>query len=389
MRVGLPLLLLPLAASAQDPTDEELRALEASLAADREPAPRVSGGTGGGGLGGLDIALVVDVAGAWFDGEPMQVGAHDPARTGFNLQQVEMTLGANVDHVLRFDANLVFAEFGVEVEEAYGTTLSLPGGLQLRAGQFLTRFGRLNPTHPHAWSFVDQPLVNGKFLGGEGSRGLGVELSWLTPLPWYVELVGSATNAHGACCARSFFGADDPGIDGPEHLLYTTALRQFFDLGPAWGLQWGLAAQLGPNPTGNGNRTEIFGSDLYLRWRPPVSSSRTSVSLTVEAMHRRRQVSGEVLVDTGGYAQVAWRIDPRWELGARYDHVEGLADDPLDPAWTRARGRASLAATLYPSHFSRLRLQGNRDDAGWLDDPVWGVFLALELLVGSHGAHGY
>ena len=38
----------------------------------------------------------------------------------------------------------------VELEEAIMTTRSLPKGLQLKAGQFLTEFGRINPTHPHA-----------------------------------------------------------------------------------------------------------------------------------------------------------------------------------------------------------------------------------------------
>jgi len=36
-----------------------------------------------------------------------------------------------------------------------------------------------------------------RVFGGEGNRGLGVELSYLTPLPWYVELVASVTGASG------------------------------------------------------------------------------------------------------------------------------------------------------------------------------------------------
>ena len=55
-----------------------------------------------------------------------------------------------VDPYFRFDSNLVFSQFGVEIEEAYATTLDLPANLQVRAGQFLTRFGRINATHPHA-----------------------------------------------------------------------------------------------------------------------------------------------------------------------------------------------------------------------------------------------
>ena len=110
-----------------------------------------------------------------------------------------MSLGENVDHLFELRANLVFSAYGVEVEEAYGRTLALPGGLQLRAGQFHPDGCSTRPTH--SWSFVDQPIVVGTLLGSEGSRGSGVELSWLSPLPWYAELIGSATDAGGECCA--------------------------------------------------------------------------------------------------------------------------------------------------------------------------------------------
>ena len=119
-------------------------------------------------------------------------------------------------------------------------SLALPGGLQVKAGQFLTRMGRLNPTHPHSWSFVDQPLVNGTLLGSEGSRGTGLEVSWLTPLPWFVDVLLSATDAAGECCARSFMGGDDLGVRSPLDFVYTLGLRQFFELNDDLGLAWGL-----------------------------------------------------------------------------------------------------------------------------------------------------
>src|SRR5690606_29631704 len=141
-----------------------------------------------------EMAVILDTSLAIYSvDDPPLTGGHDPANNGFNLQQLEVHLGASVDPFFRVDANLVFSLFGVEVEEVYGTTLSMPWNLQIRAGQFYTRFGRINATHPHQWSFVDQPLIIGKFFGSEGSRGLGAELSWLAPLPWYVELVGSVT----------------------------------------------------------------------------------------------------------------------------------------------------------------------------------------------------
>jgi len=338
----------------------------------------------------LDIALILDVALAYFSNEDnLQTGAHDPRRNGFNLQQLEMSIGASVDPYFRFDSYLVFGQFGVELEEAYVTTLALPGALQMRAGQFLTRIGRINATHPHAWHFVDQPIANGKFFGGESSRGLGLELSWLAPLPWFAELLVSATEAGGECCARSFFGAEDLGVRSVGDFVYTTALKQFFPLSRDLGLMWGLSGQFGPNPTGLNNRTMIWGTDIYLRYRPVHSPHRSAVSLQIELLSRHRQVPDDALHDVGGYAQLVWSINRRWETGVRYELVTGLEDDPLDPEWTESRERATAQLTFYPSHFSRIRAQGSRDNPRWREQPDYAAFLALEVVVGAHGAHAY
>lgn len=343
-----------------------------------------------------DLALIADFAAAWFSDEAhRQTGGHDPTRTGFNLQSLELNARSVVDPYLRFDANLVFAEEGVEIEEVYATTLGLPYGLQARFGQFLTRFGRINATHPHAWDFADQPFAIGRVFGGEGNRGLGVELSWLLPLPWYAELIGSATEAAGEGSARSFYGADDLGVESPADLLYVTALEQFFDLSHDWSLLWGLSGAFGPNSTGPDNRTEVFGTDLYLKYRPITRTSHTSVGWQTELLYRRRQVPGEVLWDASGYSQIAVRFARRWGTAVRYeagspayDRGGDVAIDPLDPDWTRFRHRVSANLTHWPSEFSRFRLQGSRDMGG-AGEPIWAAFLAAEVVVGAHGAHTF
>ncbi len=398
----LPLVDTASTKSAAEVTAEERAAIEAAFGASasaptsQTPIPP----SGVGFVRGLmtavqsmnpDLSVILDAALAVFSSDdPDPRGAHDPSKTGFNLQQLELSIGASVDPFLRFDANIVFAQFGVEVEEAYASSLQLPWGLQARAGQFLTRFGRLNPTHPHSWDFVDQPLVLGKMFGGEGSRGLGVEASWLAPTPWYLELIVSTTDAAGECCARSFLGGRDLGVRGLEDVLVTTALKQFFPFDDDWSLFWGVSTQHGPNPSGNSNRSEIYGTDLYLRYRPVDSPNRAHLSLQLEALLRARQrARASALVDAGGYAQLVWRPLLRWETSARFEHVTGVADDPLDPEWTGARQRAALALTFYPSHFSRLRVQGAWDRSAWLDAPVWSAVLALEVLTGEHGSHDF
>ena len=48
----------------------------------------------------------------------------------------------------------------MELEEAFFTTTALPYDLQLKGGYFLTEFGIINPTHPHSWDWMDQPVIN-------------------------------------------------------------------------------------------------------------------------------------------------------------------------------------------------------------------------------------
>ncbi len=407
LSLGLSLGLAASEAAAQTATSsvtaEDMKAIEAAFAAEPQdmgalstPVPTVS--SAGGAAAALaaifqdmnpNMAVILDVAGSYFSQEPQQLGAHDPNRTGFTFQQLELSITANVDPFFAFTSNIVFAQFGVEVEEAYASTLRLPAGLQLRAGQFLTRFGRLNATHPHSWSFVDQPLVNGKFFGGEGSRGLGAEISALLPLPWYAELVASGTDAAGECCARTFFAGNDLGVKDPRDILWTTAVKQFFPFDDDWSLFWGFSGQFGPNSTGRRNRSEIYGTDLYLRYRPVDSEQRSAVSLQVEGLYRARQVPGDSLRDYGLYAQLLWNFHLQWETGARFEYVSGTANDYLDPEWTAARQRTSLQLTHYPSHFSRIRLQGNWDRPPGEEATIWGLMLGLEVLVGEHGAHNF
>jgi hypothetical protein len=336
-----------------------------------------------------DISFILDFAGAVFSDTPMQTGAHDPSRTGFNLQQLEMSLGSAVDPFLRFDGNIVFGQFGLEIEEAYGTTTALPYDLQMRAGQFMTRFGRLNSMHPHSWEYADQPFILGKFMGAESNRGLGTELSWLTPLPWYTEVIGSVTDAQGGATARSFYGNQSLSVLSPLDLQATGAIKQFFPLSQDWSLAWGLSGAAGPNPTGRSNRSSILGTDLYLKYRPLAGGSFTIVSLTTEALVRNRQVPGGNLMDYGGYSSLFWRFAQQWGTALRYEYGSGVPGDYLDPDWVGERQRVSANVTFWPTEFSRIRLQGSMDRPAWRPQPIYATFLTFEVLTGAHGAHKF
>ena len=404
----------PAAAHAPTPAtqDVDLDEIEAALARDADgteaslPASeRTLDSAPGGAAANMnpDISIVFDTALAYFsDDDPLQTGAHDPTETGFNLQQLELAAGAAVDPYLRLDVAIVLSQFGVEVEEAYGTTLALPARFQARFGQFLHRFGRINSTHLHSWDFVDQPFAIGRVFGGEGGRGLGAEVSWLAPLPWYVELVGSALQADGEETARSFYGAEDVEVESPRDLLWVGAIKQFFPFGPDWSLLFGLSSALGPNGSGRDNRTDVYGSDLFMKYRPVTRESQLMISWQTEVFYRRRQVPRELLQDVSLYTQVVVQPATRWSFAARYEfgspargldgdvlNDEGVSLDALDPEWTRNRHRGTVNVGFRPTEFSLFRLQGSYDRPTWLDEGIWAAFLAAELVAGAHGAHTF
>src|SRR5690606_21197910 len=107
---------------------------------------------------------------------------------GFGLGHTELTVGGRIDDI--FSGRLTAAlhhhdgEIEVELEEAFVDALALPGGLQLRAGRFLSQVGYLNERHVHADDFTERPLLYRAFLGTHWSD-TGLRPNWVAPTALY------------------------------------------------------------------------------------------------------------------------------------------------------------------------------------------------------------
>ena len=140
------------------------------------------------------------------------LGDHDPHVRGFNARNEEFVVTADVDPYFYGLLDVVYklsedGESEFELEEAYALSTSLPAGLQLKIGQFFTEFGRMNPVHPHAWQFLNYPVILGRVFGSDGLRGQGLRLSWISPSDCVpVTLLAGVQNAVGETQAP-FFGA--------------------------------------------------------------------------------------------------------------------------------------------------------------------------------------
>ena len=376
------------------------------------PAPlTIASGAGGKNFLNLSLdGLVAAGASTAEEVEGLQVGGHDPSQRGFTVQNVEAVFEGAVDPYFRGQANLILqidpdGETVVELEEAYVTTTSLPRGLQLKAGQFQTEFGRLNPTHPHSWDFVDQPLVNGRFFGPDGLRSVGTRLSWLMPTPFFSEAMvavqnsgGETLNSFRSLPGERLFGREivERGVSSVSDFLVVPRYTASFDLSDTQTLLVGASAALGPNGTGPDGRTRIYGVDGFWKWKP-TNAFRGFPFVKVQGELMRREVSAAELApdfaaakfdDWGGYLQLNWGYKAGHVLGLRVDRVGGDLGDPEDSALA-SRLRISPVLTWFPTEYSKLRLQYNFDQGDALEDDEHSIWLQLEFLLGAHAAHKF
>jgi hypothetical protein len=372
--------------------------------------------------------------------EELYAGGHDPHGRGFTLQTAELALTGAVDPYFTAQAYLAASpEHGVELEEAYITTTSLPYGLEAKVGYQLIEFGRVNTTHVHAAGWIAKPVIVSRLLGGDGSRTAGARLAALLPTSWYSQVMFGAYDADDGTLVsfRGEAGHDDEhgGEEGAERSIGGRLRAEELTVGSwsdlLWLVRWenagaigGAEAKLGlswlggPNAAGeNDARTTMIGADLTLGGRTdggPVMWWKA----VIEGMHRSAKLPAsdelgadgavgggddftapaDTISDWGLYAQVEAGIGGGWSLGLRGEYATASGDrfetdgaiEPDGEGATDTRFRVSPLIAYRPSEFSRLRLQYDYDRAEHLeDDTAHSVWLGLDVLIGAHPAHGF
>jgi TolA-binding protein len=348
----------------------------------------------------------------------LELGDHDPQSRGFSLPNAEIALDGAVDPYFKGFANIALKldennETSIELEEAYAQTISLPANLQAKAGQFYAAFGRQNPQHPHQWAFVDDPIMLTRTFGPDGLRNIGAQLSWLAPTPFYTEAFLGVFNGQGGT-AFSFRNPGTPGttgvdqvhgrattdltLRGPGDLLYVPRLASSFDLTDQQTLVVGASAAFGPNETGYYPRSQVYGMDVYWKWKSPhAQSGFPFVSWQTEGLYQifnagadpSASLTAETLRDWGFYSQVLWGFLPRWVAGLRGEYANGNHGEyDAEDVYRNRRTRLSPDLTFYPSEFSKIRLQYNYD-YGVLFGVEHSVWLQFEFLLGAHAAHKF
>ena len=152
--------------------------------------------------------------------------------------------------------------------------VDLPLGIELRGGQFFNRFGYQSAIHNHSWDFVNQNLVNGRFLTEGELITQGGELTLPVPLPMMsasflsvsvgdarVEDHGHEEEGHGHG-EEAEFEAEGAYFGD---LLYGVHWINQYDINDRNRLSATVSSAFGENLFGRD--TEIYGVGFEYLWR--------------------------------------------------------------------------------------------------------------------------
>lgn len=371
---------------------------------------------------------------------------------GFGVRSAELALSGAADPYFDMFANVAIFEGGVELEEAYVTTRSLPAGLQVKAGRFLSDVGYVNSQHIHQWDFVDQPWVTESLFGDEGLRETGIQLTWMPATASYTRFGMELLNGENGGVA-SYVGPGEyhlstlqPDVDNsPERVEWHAGngfegksaprLTTFF---AKWGPNLGYSHNLQLGVFGGAANTyqrdelhedgdveswdgdsRFYGADLVYKFDGQGSDGHRDFRLQAEYirreldlhfMHREftdfetltvQEQAQQSWVQDGVYVQGVYGIAPRWNMGLRVDALgltnEAWEEDELVEFDTSMR--YALQTTWTMSEFSRLRAQVNYSEYGaehghgggghGHEEGAWEFMLQYNISLGAHGAHTF
>ncbi len=309
----------------------------------------------------------------------------------FNLStpEMELVIAGYLNPYARADAVIAWHEgANAEVEEIYATILrGLPLGMNLRAGKYLLEFGRLNPVHPHAHSFIYRPLPHAEFFGDEGLRDMAVRISFLLPTgKIYTELMGAILkgdlfevheheheNEADTALEEEAGDKANPGFFG--RLTASIPVSKYSELALGGSFVSGIY-----DPHEN-LRAYLGGVDIKFKWKP---DRNRSLTVEAEGLLSHRKIEDRNTIDAcGGYGYIDYRFRQKYNLGGIIEYAQNKLDSESD-TW-RIAGFVGFAPV---EETSLLRFVGN-----WTKpsdrDGYWSLTLQLVFSLGPHQPHNF
>ena len=322
------------------------------------------------------------------------------ASPGFHLQAADIEITSNVDVYLQ--AKIVLGggeDEALGVEEAYLTTLRMPIPVTLRGGIMLNTFGRYNLYHIHHMAFAENPLILNQVFGPK-LREVGLEASYLLPLPWYSDLLLGVFNGNNSLLFNS---------EKQNDFGYLTHFDNFWDLSTE--TTWRLGGSVATGNKGKSYAQDIpfdstinkissltWGIDIHLKWKPSQYGRYRSFVFEGEYVNSTLNIDQHRTDPLHGfYVQGLYQFALRWWIQGRYEQFSRAKElnyyfyNPdgfeIDPLKDFSGNRVSLALAYVPTEFSAYRLQYNVMEFN--NSKEQQIVLQVNITLGSHPAHKY
>lgn len=345
-----------------------------------------------------DISVIGD-----FLGDFSSAGSTQETGKRFDVREIELALGANVDPYFRADFILgVHDEEGIAIEEAYATALALPANLQARIGRFQMPFGKLNTTHRAELHTLEYPWAIQRFLGEEARKGTGLWVSKIfAPFGFYQELQVTGVELTPGHHDEDLLTVE-PLSRELTGLTFSARIRNYWDIAESTNLELSASAMVGPraqpydfgvDPPAPGVNAvaadqALYGADVTFRWRPLQQGLYRSFIAQAEVLRQANvretdpAYMGPDRDYSGAYGFARWQLTRRLYLGGRYDWVE-------DP---EAGGANLTAASGYlqwfPSEFSKVNFGVERVMPSAMEATTR-LMIQATFAIGPHRPHPF
>ena len=341
-------------------------------------------------------------------------------KLNFEMPSFELFIDGYLNPYARATANIAFEDEQFNAEEIYANIVrGLPLDIQIKAGKYLLKFGKLNLLHPHAWPFINRPLYHQIYFGEEGFNDIGANFSFILPTQdFYTTLDLGVYKGDAISNDTGDTGGEDsdPYDVRGNSPIFVGRLGSFFSIGDFNNLDVGLSSSYGiyakssfyiPDSVGFPSRMLKYfyeGLDFKFKYKP---DSYTSLVIQGEAILNNRDVirgtDVEPVVQTistyGAFIYFDYQFFKQFSVGAKYDFTYGvIGDEPsintlANDDINKTQGieywigyypiEETLALRLDAQHLF-FDLEDNMEG-----DPETTITLQLVFSLGPHKAHQF
>lgn len=327
-----------------------------------------------------DISFIGDFRMIDYNKAPEEIG---PNQAQLMLHELEIAAGSYLNPYSRADLTLGLSEEEIDIEEAYAILLrGLPWNLQVRAGQYLVDFGKLNTQHAHQWPWIERPLMFQRFFGEEGFKDAGVNVTTLMPLG------STALNISGSILQGGFLLPEEETDINPK-LGGNLRISTFAPISDHSDLEIGFSGLIGQSDIIHDRWAKMLDMDFKYKWKPSIYRSLIVVAEGLVNFRKVGYDEDDLSVEKdvssyGGFAAFDYQFHRQFDVGAFIDYSQSPIDEN-----DHLTGYGVFAGFALVEETYRIGVLLRQDEGIGLSEAYQTIQIQLLWSLGPHKPHQF